>query len=141
MIATRNLLLVALGSAIGGCLRFALRDLSLAWGPLAFPWDTLFVNASGSLLMGWFATISDPLSSPRGRFNVSAPGRDFVMAGMLGGYTTFSIFSLETMLLIEAAEHGKALINILGSMLTCLLAVWAGHSLARSMNHRFAAGP
>lgn len=128
----RLVLLVGLGSALGGCLRFALHDLAMAWEPLAFSWDTLIANVSGSFLIGWFAM----LVSPGGRLIAGSGRRDFVMAGILGGYTTFSMFSLETLQLLEDGQPGQAGVNIAGTLASCLLAVWLGHVLGARMNRR-----
>ncbi|MDQ8731033.1 fluoride efflux transporter CrcB [Bradyrhizobium sp. LHD-71] len=119
---------VALGSVLGGIARY-LVSIALQFGP-AFPWATLFVNVSGSFIIGFYAT----LSGPDGRLFARAAQRQFVMTGFCGGYTTFSTFSLETFRLLEAGLAGAALMNISASVVASLLAVWIGHILADRLN-------
>ncbi|WP_290652040.1 CrcB family protein [Aquisalimonas sp.] len=120
---------VAVGSALGGGVRFVARDLFELLGTLSFPWDTLFVNITGSLLIGFFATLTEP----DGRLMLPTHIRQFVMTGFCGGYTTFSILSLESLALIERSPWLGGL-NLALTALTCLLAVWCGHMLARRLN-------
>jgi len=105
------------------------RDLFELLGTLSFPWDTLFVNITGSLLIGFFATLTEP----DGRLMLPTHIRQFVMTGFCGGYTTFSILSLESLALIERSPWLGGL-NLALTALTCLLAVWCGHMLARRLN-------
>ena len=95
-----------------------------------FPWGTLLVNNTGSLIIGFFAT----LTGPDGRIFASSTVRQFVMIGLCGGYTTFSSFSLQTLNLANDGEWLQAGGNIIGSVVLCLLAVWLGHILAVSIN-------
>ena len=95
-----------------------------------FPWGTLLVNITGSLIIGFFAT----LTGPDGRIFASSTVRQFVMIGLCGGYTTFSSFSLQTLNLANDGEWLQAGGNIIGSVVLCLLAVWLGHILAVSIN-------
>jgi len=95
-----------------------------------FPWGTLFVNVSGSFIIGLFATVT----SPEGRWLAPASVRQFFMLGICGGYTTFSSFSLQTLNLMEDGEWLYAAANVLLSVTCCLVAVWLGHSLALSIN-------
>jgi fluoride exporter len=122
-------LVIALGSALGGLARYGCGLLAVAlWGP-AFPWGTLIINIVGSFVIGGFAT----LTAPEGRVYVSPLGRQFVMVGLCGGYTTFSAFSLETLGLLQRRPlAGAAYIAL--SLVLCLLAVWLGHALARKAN-------
>jgi CrcB protein len=119
---------VALGSVLGGVARY-LASLAIEFGT-AFPWATLFVNVTGSFIIGFYAT----LSGPDGRLFVSAAQRQFVMTGFCGGFTTFSTFSLETFRLLQSGDRPDALMNIAGSVVAWLAAVWAGHLLARRVN-------
>lgn len=121
--------LVALGSALGGVTRFALSGYAANhWGE-TFPWGTLLVNVTGSFLIGFFATLTEP----GGRVFVSGSGRQFVMSGVLGGYTTFSSFSLQTLSLARDGEWLHAGANAVASLVLCLVAVWLGHLLAAAL--------
>ena len=115
---------VAAGSVAGGVARY-LVALALASGA-GFPWATLFVNVTGSFIIGCYAT----LSGSDGRMPASVQQRLFVMTGFCGGYTTFSAFSLETLMLFRAGMVRTALIYAGVSVLTWLLAVWLGHTMA-----------
>ena len=95
-----------------------------------FPWGTLLVNITGSLIIGFFATPTG-LDGP---IFASSTVRQFVMIGLCGGYTTFSSFSLQTLNLANDGEWLQAGGNIIGSVVLCLLAVWLGHILAVSIN-------
>jgi CrcB protein len=125
--------LVALGSGLGGLTRFALSGfVAHHWGE-TFPWGTLLVNVTGSFLIGFFATLTEP----GGRIFVSGSGRQFCMSGLLGGYTTFSSFSLQTLTLARSGEWLHAGANATASLVLCLVAVWLGHLLAASLSaHR-----
>ncbi len=126
----RILLAVALGSSIGGTLRHAIGEALLTADATGFPWSTLTVNLLGSLVIGWFAT----LSAPDGRLFVGTATRQFVMTGVCGGFTTFSIFSLETMELLQQGAWNVAIMNVVGTTALCLLAAWAGHVMALRAN-------
>jgi fluoride exporter len=121
---------VALGGAIGSVARFWLSDLIARHGSDTFPWGTLLVNVSGSLLIGFIAT----LTAPDGRWLVPTGFRLFFLAGLLGGYTTFSSFSLQTLALLQGGEWWRAAANAIGSVLGCLAAVWLGHLLASTVS-------
>ena len=95
-----------------------------------FPWGTLIVNVAGSLVIGFFAT----LSGPDGRLFVGTHMRQFVMIGLCGSYTTFSSFSLQTLNLMNEGEWLSAGMNIVSSVVLCLLAVWLGHVAASQYN-------
>jgi len=119
---------VFLGAGLGGALRHFLNiAISRMWG-VAFPWATAFINVSGSFAMGalagWLAFRADASWSQHTRL--------FLATGVLGGYTTFSTFSLESVLLLERNQIGAALAYVGGSVLLGVLALWAGLSLARS---------
>lgn len=121
---------VALGSVIGGVLR-ALASLTL---PVVlgtgFPWATLFVNVTGSFLIGFYAA----LTGPDGRMLAGPRQRQFVMTGICGGYTTFSMFSLETLRLWQTGHAAAAALNVGVSIITWLVAVWLGYGLATRLN-------
>jgi len=121
---------ITLGSGLGGAARFALSGLVAHHFGETFPWGTLFVNVSGSFVIGLFAT----LTAPDGRLFVGATTRQFVMTGVLGGFTTFSSFSLQTLALARDGEWLRAGGNAVASFVLCLLAVWLGHVAAMALN-------
>jgi CrcB protein len=121
---------IAVGSALGGIARFFVSGVTAQLIGETFPWGTLIVNITGSFIIGFFAT----LTGPDGRVFVGTTGRQFVMIGICGGYTTFSSFSLQTLNLMNDGEWFYVGGNIVGSVVLCLAAVWAGHILALSIN-------
>lgn len=121
---------VALGSVIGGLLR-ALASMAIdAQAGSGFPLGTLFVNVTGSFVIGFYAA----LTGPQGRVPAGTRRRQFVMTGICGGYTTFSMFSLETFRLLQARDWLSAGLNIGVSVMTWLMAVWLGHMLAARLD-------
>jgi CrcB protein len=121
---------VAIGSAIGGVLRFAISGLIAERVGDVFPWGTLIVNVSGSFVIGFFAT----LTAPDGRLLVGTTARQFVMVGICGGYTTFSSFSLQTLNLARDADWLRVSANMTLSVALCLVAVWLGHIAATALS-------
>ncbi len=121
---------IAIGSALGGVARYWCSGMVARAIGETFPWGTLAVNVVGSFIIGFFAT----LTGPDGRMFVGTTARQFVMIGFCGGYTTFSAFSLQTLNLLNDREWLQAGGNIGGSVIACMLAVWAGHALAVSLN-------
>jgi fluoride exporter len=121
---------VGLGSALGGMARYWCSGVAARLIGETFPWGTLFVNVTGSFLIGFFAT----LTGPDGRIFAGSTTRQFVMFGIFGGFTTFSSFSLQTLNLVQDGELLQAGGNIIGSVLLCLIAVWLGHIVALSIN-------
>jgi CrcB protein len=121
---------IAIGSALGGVARYWCSGVAARLIGETFPWGTLIVNVLGSFIIGLFAT----LTAPDGRIFVGSAARQFVMIGILGGYTTFSSFSLQTLELVHDGEWLRAGGNIIASVLFCLLAVWLGHVLAAGLN-------
>lgn len=122
-------LLVAAGGALGAWLRFSVGRLWVqAIGPVrasAFPWATLTVNVAGSLMMGllvgWLA-----------RSGGSETMRLLIAVGVLGGFTTFSAFSLEVVALIERGSLGLAFLYLALSLGAGLLSLWLGLYLMRA---------
>jgi fluoride exporter len=112
--------MVALGGALGSVLRFWLGSVIGHKAGAPF-WGTLFVNVTGCLLIGLLGNLRE--NGP-GEFD-----RYFLMVGVMGGYTTFSTFSLQTLELLQAGRPGLAAANVALSMALCLLGVWLGHSL------------
>jgi fluoride exporter len=119
---------------LGGGLGSVARHLASGWVArhfgATFPWGTLLVNVTGSLVIGLFAA----LTAPDGRWMVPVTGRQFFMIGVLGGYTTFSSFSLQTLTLAQDGEWLQAAGNVALSVLGCLAAVWLGWLLGVQLN-------
>lgn len=120
---------IALGSALGGSARYLLADAALRLGPPAFPWDTLAVNILGSLLIGVVAA----LSATKGRIELSSEWRQFWMTGFCGGFTTFSIFSVQSLALLQV-NPGLGLLNLLATAILCVLSAWLGWTLGRQID-------
>ena len=120
---------ITLGSGLGGLARFALSGFVAHHFGETFPWGTLIVNVSGSFVIGLFSTLTDP----DGRVFVGSTSRQFVMTGILGGFTTFSSFSLQTLALVREGEWWRAGGNVVGSVGLCLFAVWLGHIAALAL--------
>jgi CrcB protein len=121
---------IAIGSALGGMARYWSSGVTARLIGETFPWGTLLVNVLGSLIIGFFAT----LTAPDGRLFVDTTTRQFVMIGLCGGYTTFSAFSLQTLNLMNDGEWFYVGLNIGASVILCLAAVWIGHQLAGHLN-------
>jgi len=123
-------LAVTAGGALGTAARYFISGLVANQFGATFPWGTLFVNITGSFIIGFFAS----LTAPDGRIFVSGTTRQFVMSGICGGYTTFSSFSLQTLNLIRDDEWLYAGANVTASVLLCLFFVWLGHIAAGAVN-------
>ena len=116
---------IALGGAIGAIARYA---ASLGIHSVAghdFPYGTLLVNVAGSLAIGWLYVVIIESGSDLGHYR--AP----LIVGLLGAFTTFSAFSLETVHLMEAGQVLKAAANVLLNVILCLVACWGGLVLGR----------
>src|SRR5262245_15052601 len=118
---------VFIGAGLGGLLRHLINILSVRLLRMAFPFGTLFINVTGSLVMGLVAGYF--------AFFGSAPQsvRLFIATGVLGGYTTFSTFSLDAGLLVESGQLGAATLYVVGSVLLSLLGFFVGLWLMRWM--------
>ena len=121
---------VALGGALGSMARFGCSSLIANAFGQTFPFGTLVINVVGSLVIGCFAA----LTGPDGRLLVGGDTRQFVMVGLCGGYTTFSSFSLQTLTLAQDGEYVRAGLNVVGSVVLCLIAVWLGYVAGAAMN-------
>jgi CrcB protein len=119
-------LLLFAGGGIGAVLRYELEGLVQAQAGATFPWGTFAVNVLGCFAIGLVATWIDE------RGAASATMRLFLVPGVLGGFTTFSAFGLETWRLVEEGAFGFAAGNALGSVAVCLAAVAAGAALGRA---------
>jgi len=122
---------IAIGSAIGGVARVLCQVFAASRFGEGFPYGTLFINILGSFIITFFAA----LTGPEGKISVSPSCRHFVMAGLCGGYTTFSSFSLQTLDLFYEGEAGRAGLNVLLSVGLCLIAGWLGFMAANAWNH------
>jgi CrcB protein len=125
-------LVVGLGSALGGIGRFWLSGLVARRVGETFPWGTLVVNVSGSFVIGFLAALVGPDSRLDPKLNPFI--FQFFMAGLCGGYTTFSSFSLQTLNLLQAGEWLHAGANAALSVFLCLLAVWLGHQAGQLLS-------
>jgi fluoride exporter len=126
-------LVIGLGGALGSMLRFfigSVIDMSVRKGASPFSWGTIIVNITGCFIIGFIWTIS----ASEGRILLSSYTRSFILIGILGGYTTFSSFGLQTFLLVQANQRWEAAANVLLSVVLCLLGVWLGAMLAGAIN-------
>jgi CrcB protein len=117
---------VMLGGALGTGARFWASGVVARRLGEFFPFGTLTVNVTGSFIIGFIGTLTEP----EGTF-LAPPGfRQFFMIGVCGGYTTFSSFSLQTLDLAQDGDWLKAGLNAVLSLVLCLLAVWLGRICA-----------
>lgn len=122
-----NIVAIAGGGALGSVLRYLMATGVQKRVGLLFPLGTLAVNVLGCLVIGLlFVWLVE-------RSPVTDPWRSFWLVGVLGGYTTFSAFSLETVTLIEHGQWGRAMIYVVASVVLCLAATVCGFWLARQV--------
>lgn len=123
----KSALIVFCGAGIGGALRHGVNLAALRWPIAQFPWGTMAINIVGSTVMGlvagWFAFRAGAAPNPELRL--------FLTTGILGGFTTFSAFSLDAMLLWERGAIGAAAFYVLGSVAISLAALAGGLALMR----------
>lgn len=122
----RLALWIGLGSGLGGILRYGMSGLIADRFGQTFPWGTLVVNVLGSFVIGLLAALTDSQ-----RWAGSPEVRQFLMLGVLGGFTTFSSFSLQTMRLLQDGEWWAAAGNVLGTTVLCLLFVIIGYKIGQ----------
>jgi CrcB protein len=122
-----RLVLVLTGGALGSGGRYLVSLWMADRFGAAFPWGTLTVNVAGSFLIGLLATVADELGG------IGPDGRVFLIAGMLGGFTTFSSFSLETLRLAQDNEMGRAAANVAVNLALGLCAVVLGVAAGRAL--------
>jgi CrcB protein len=122
-----QLVLVALGGAVGSSLRYLAGLASARLLGTGFPWGTLFVNVTGSFLIG---ILSEAIAR---RFGASPELRLFLITGILGGYTTFSAFSLDAVTLFEQGHAVSAALYVVSTLMLSGIAVVAGLVLMRAI--------
>lgn len=120
----RNYLFVFLGGGIGASARYWLSGLVYNWLPASFPYGNLVVNITGCFLIGVLMAVAQE------RFLVDSSLRIFIVIGILGGFTTFSSFSFETISLLRDLEYLQATVNVAATVLGCLVATFVGERLA-----------
>lgn len=121
-----NLLMIALGGAVGALSRYAIANGVHYFTGRAFPYGTLSVNIIGSFLMGFLLIVLTE------KMTVGNEYRSLLLVGFLGALTTFSTFSMETLNLLQQGYLVKAILNIALNVCFCLLASWLGFQLARN---------
>lgn len=123
----RNVLLVGLGGALGSIARYLLAVVFAGWVGAGFPWATLFVNVVGSFLIGVITVLGLELA------RLSDETRLFLATGLMGGFTTYSTFSLDTLRFFEAAEYVRGGVYVAATTLLCLLACAGGLFVGRTL--------
>jgi CrcB protein len=116
---------IALGGATGACLRYFLSQLMLEWFGKGFPFGTLLVNVVGSFLLGFLYSLLE-----HGQLE-AALWRTTIGIGFLGALTTFSTFSVDTLLLFQQGLWFKAALNVSLNILCCLFAAWLGTQIVK----------
>ncbi len=120
-----NLVAVFVGGGLGACARYLLQGAVYRWTGTGFPYGTVVVNIAGCLIIGILMTLFEE------RFLVSPTIRLFLTVGILGGFTTFSSFSYETIALLLEGSIGAGLANAGVSLVFCLTATWIGTVVGR----------
>ena len=115
-----NLVVIALGGAVGALARYGLSGAVHRFASPYFPWGTFVVNVAGCLVFGFVAGLTDE------RLTIDQTTRAFLLVGALGAFTTFSTFSFETVELLRSGETTAALMNAGGQLLLGLGAMWGG---------------
>lgn len=118
---------VAIGGAVGSAARFALSSVLQRWSGTPFPIGTLVINITGSLLLGFLIRYALGTSS------ITPEVRALLTTGFCGGYTTFSTFSYESVVLLEAGQYGRAGFYVAFSVVVSLAATLAGMAAAREL--------
>ena len=122
-----NLIAIAGGGALGALLRFWMSTSVYAMFGRDFPYGTLAVNVVGSFAMGILFVLLDE------KFSLAPEWRAALLIGLLGAFTTFSTFSIETLNLMLSGETMKALLNVVLSVMVCIMATWLGLLLGRQV--------
>ena len=122
-----RILLIGLAGLFGTLGRYWLSGVAARRFGETFPVGTLLVNVTGCFLAGFLFYLMQE------RFLVNQTVRTVILVGLLGGFTTFSSFGLQTFTLIRDSQFGYAALNIIVSNLAGLLMVWVGYTLARAL--------
>ncbi|MCF7821184.1 MAG: fluoride efflux transporter CrcB [Mariprofundaceae bacterium] len=123
----QQLTAVAIGGAAGAVMRWLMAGAVQRWTGTAFPWGTFAVNALGSFLLGFlFVWLIE-------RSTASELIRLALTVGLLGAFTTFSTYSLESIRLLQEGALGMAAANVMGQVVICLVLTWLGIQLARAI--------
>ena len=120
-----RVLLVAAGGALGSALRYLVATAALAWAGPAFPWGTLVVNLVGSFLIGLVQQLAAEA------LVLSEESRLFLTTGVMGGLTTYSAFSYESVRLFEAGAALQGWLNVVVTTVGCLGLCWLGLTTGR----------
>jgi fluoride exporter len=123
-----KILFIAFGGAIGTALRYIVSSMDYKFSNGIFPVSTFIVNITGSLVIGFLWGLFE-------RIDVSSSMRMFIFIGIIGGFTTFSSFSLESFNLFRDGEYKIALVNILATNLVGLVFVFVGFAAARLLTN------
>ncbi len=118
-------LIVFAGGGVGAALRYWMQGVIHSFAGAAFPYGTMVVNVLGSFLIGSLMSLFDE------RFVVQPMLRVFLTVGLLGGFTTFSSFSYETMALLRDGSHTLGLLNVAGSVGLCPATAWLGLTVGK----------
>lgn len=124
----REIVLVFLGAGFGGVSRFVLGSLVYSYTGRNFPWGTLAINLTGSFIMGFLFVIFAQKFTNLAPYLIA-----LVLVGVLGGYTTFSSFSIETLRLFQDGKIMYAIMNVLVSTIGGILLAWLGYALATKL--------
>jgi len=123
----KTLVFIAIGGSVGAVMRFLTQATVYELFGRTFPYGTLIVNVLGSFLMGLLSIFLVE------KFNLSAEWHLAILIGVLGSFTTFSTFSIETLVLFEQGDIIKAMSNIVLSVTLCISSVWAGAYFAKQL--------
>ncbi len=122
-----QMLAIAAGGAVGALMRYWVSIGVYALVGRSFPYGTLVVNVLGSLAMGLLFVLLIE------RMDVGSIWRAALLVGLLGAFTTFSTFSIETLNLVEEGAYTRALMNVVLSVVLCIVAAWVGVKLGRQL--------